>query len=484
MTALRAMMLRAILALGLSFSLWAFVSFSQNPEELVPFDGLTPQVIGLRGGLVIVDANGLPSPNLPSVDVILRTDRNQRTELRPVDIRTVVDLSGFESGEHIVPVNVQATRSTISFSVPADGVTPSAFPVRLEDVISATVPIDLKIMGNLPFSFERGAPQISVNNTDITQVQISGPQNRVQQVVAAQTTANIEQLRASYQAPLTIEAIGANGQPVDGVKITPSTVTVRIPITSVVGLKLVPVKAAIAGLPAPGYAITAVQVNPPLIALTGSSGPLDAVAVLKSEEIDITGAHSSLERQAHVIFPTGTSPQIGEPGSVKVTVLIAPLDQVFQVSLPAQVILTGIGDGLIANVTPTVVSITMSGNSSILDQMAQQTVQASVNLSGLRAGNHHLPVTVNLPKGVNLVGDLPVVTVQLQMPPPASTATPTAGTPTDVTTPTPSSGTPDAVGTPPTLGTPEVTGTAVATATEPTTPAPLPPETPPPTVTP
>ncbi|MEI8306217.1 MAG: CdaR family protein [Chloroflexales bacterium] len=486
MTTLRAMLLRAILALGLSFSLWAFVSFSQNPEELVPFDGLTPQVTGLRGGLVIVDANGLPSPTLPSVDVVLRTDRNQRTELRPVDIRTVVDLSGFDAGEHVVPVNVQATRSTISFTVPADGVTPSALPVRLEDVVSTTVPIDLKIIGNLPFSFERGPPQISVNNKDIAQVQITGPQNRVQQVVAAQTTANIEQLRASYQGPLTIEAINSTGQSVDGVQINPSTVTIRIPITSVVGLKLVPVKAAITGLPAAGYTIMSVQVDPPLIALTGSSGPLDAVAVLKSEQIDIAGAHSSLVRQARIIFPTGTSPQIGEPGNVQVTVLIAPLSQAFQVALPAHVTLTGIGDGLLASVTPDVVSVTMSGNNSLLDELAQKTVQATVNVSGLRVGSYQIPVTVSLPDGVHLVGDLPLVSVVLRMPLPATTATPTAGPTTDVTAATlvPTGGTPAATETPTVAGTPGVSGPTVVTTSEPTTPEPPPPETPPPTVTP
>ena len=478
-------MLRAILALGLSFSLWAFVSFSQNPEELVPFEGLTPQVIGLRGDLVIVDANGLPSPTLPSIDVTLRTDRNQRTELRPVDIRTVVDLSNFNAGEHIVPVNVQATRSTISFTVPADGVTPSAIPIRLEEVISATAQIDLKIVGNLPFSFERGDPQITSGGTPIATAQISGPQNRVARVKAAQTTANIEQLRASYQAPLTLEAIDANGQPVDGVQISPATVNIRIPITSVVGLKLVPVEATITGLPAPGYAITSVQVNPPLIALTGSSGPLDAAAVLKSEPIDIAGARSSLVRQASVIFPAGTSPQIGEPGSVMVTVLIVPVDQAFRVALPAQVILTGVGDGLTPSVAPDVVSLTITGGSSLLDQLARQRVQASINVSGLRAGSYLLSVTVSLPDGLQLVGDPPVVTVVLRTPPPTPTTTPTTAPNTDVTTtPASTGGTPGVTGTPAATGIPEAAGTATTMTIAPATPEPPSPEPPPPTITP
>lgn len=484
MTTLRATILRALLALGLSFSLWAFVSFSQNPEELVPFEGLTPQVIGLSSDLVIVDANGLPNPTLPSVNVTLRTDRNQRTELRPVDIRTVVDLTGLGPGEHIVPVNVQATRSTISFTVPADGVTPSAIPFRLEEIITSTVPIDLKVSGNLPFSFERGEPQILFSGVSIAEVQVSGPQNRVQRVTAAQTTANIEQLRASYQAPLNLIAVDENGQTVDGVQMSPGTVNVRIPITSVVGLKLVPVQVSVVGLPAPGYAITAVEVDPPLLALTGSSGPLDAVLVLKTEDIDIGGARSSLVRQARIIFPTGTSPQVGQPGNVQVTVLISQISQSFKVALPAQVTTSGVGDGLLISINPDIVTVTITGSSSFLDQLAQQTLRVNVDVSGLGPGSYQLPVTVILPDGARLVGDPPLVDIVLRVPPPAPTNTPTAEPPVDVTATLPTTGTPEVTMTPDTAAPPEPTGTAEPTTIEPTTPEPPTPEPTPPEPTP
>ncbi|NTW97079.1 MAG: hypothetical protein HGB28_00825 [Oscillochloris sp.] len=462
MTALRATILRALLALGLSFSLWAFVSFSQNPEELVPFEGLTPQVVGLHSDLVIVDANGLPNPTMPSVNVILRTDRNQRTELRPVDIRTVVDLSGFEAGEHIVPVNVQATRSTISFTLPADGVSPSAIPIRLEEVISTTVQVDLKVVGNLPFSFERGDPQITSGGQPLSRVAISGPQNRVLRVTAVQTTANIEQLRASYQAPLSLTAVDENGQAVDGVLISPTTVNVRIPITSVVGLKLVPVQAAITGLPEPGYMITSVQVNPPLIALTGSSGPLDRAAVLLTEEIDLRGARNSLIRKARIIFPVGTSPQIGEPSNVQVTVQITQVSQAFQVALPAQVRATGVGSGMLASVSPDVVSVVITGSSDLLATLALQTLQATVDVSGLGPGSYQLPLTVRLPDGVRLASDLAPVTVLLRTP---------SATPTEALAP---SASPTAAST----SAPTPAGTASAPTPEPPTPEPPVSETP------
>ena len=94
MTTLRASLLRIMLALSLSFAIWAFVSFSQNPEETVTFPDMMITTDSLDAGLVIVDSNGLPNQALPTVNVTLRTDRQQLTALRPTDIRVVTDLKG------------------------------------------------------------------------------------------------------------------------------------------------------------------------------------------------------------------------------------------------------------------------------------------------------------------------------------------------------------------------------------------------------
>ena len=69
MSNLRLTLLRAVLAFGLSFALWAFVSFSRNPEATVTFPDVALEAIGLEPGLVMVDAGGVPSTALPPVDI-------------------------------------------------------------------------------------------------------------------------------------------------------------------------------------------------------------------------------------------------------------------------------------------------------------------------------------------------------------------------------------------------------------------------------
>jgi YbbR domain-containing protein len=440
MSNLRLTLLRGLLAFGLSFALWAFVSFSQNPEATVSFPDVQLEAIGLEPELVVVDANGLPTSSLPIVDITLSTDQRQLTQLRPVDVRAVVDLSGLGAGEHIVPVNVRPTRSNLSFNVPEEGVQPSAVPIRLEQLSSKQVPIDLVVSGNLPFSFERGEPSITMNGAPISEVTIGGPQSRVDRVTAVRARANIEQLRATYLAPLSLEAIDAGGTEIEGVTLTPTTVTVEIPIRAVVGLKLVPVEPSVVGLPA------------------SSSGPLDAVAVLTTDPITIRGATRSQSAAVAIIFPEGTSPSEGEPDTVSVTIEIAPITTAFQAELPAQVTVTGLSPGMQYSASPSVVTLTLSGTGQALAALGQSALRATVDVSGLSPGAYQRAVAVALPDGVSLVGDPPVIEVTLRFPPaPTSPA------------PAPSQTTPSAPGaTPGPNTTPEPTADADEPAASPT----------------
>ncbi len=449
MSSFRARLLRVALSVGLSFSLWAFVSFSQNPEESVTFSDLQLEAAGLEEGLVIVDANGVPTQALPQVDVALVTDRRQLAQLRPVDVRAVIDLSNLGPGDHIVPVNVRPTRNNISFTPRL--VDPSSVPIRLEQLSVRPVPISLQVQGNLPFSFEQGKPSITFGGNPIEVVEVRGPLSRVERVVAAGAIANIEQLRATYLAPLTLTALDGRGQTVEGVQLSPATVTVEIPIKPVVGLKLVPVQPTVIGLPAPGYAITGVTVNPPLIAVAGSSGPLDLVDVLRTEPVNVSGARAPLEQTVPIIFPEGTSPREGEPDQVRVTVQLAPVTLPLQIQLPAPVTLVGLASGLQASVTPLALELTLAGTSQALATLSQAPLRAVVDVSGLGPGGYRLPARVDLPPGVSLSGAPPEVQVTLRFP---ATPTTTPDTGSLEGTPTPEPGASPEPG-----ATPEVTPT-------------------------
>jgi YbbR domain-containing protein len=413
---LGSLVLRIVLALGLSLALWVFVSLSENPDEQATFEGLSIAPRGLSSGLVLVDQNSLPNPVLPTVNVTVVTDRRQRTEIRPVDLRAFVDLSEYGPGDYTVPVGIEVVRSDLSVTVLNNGIEPRTVSLRLEELVTATVPITLAIEGSVPFSFERGQPEIRHNGQTIEVVGVQGPQSRVQRVAAARAVANVDQLRASYSAPLELVPIDANGQVVEGVIVAPETVNVTIPVNPVVGLRLVPIRAAINGLPGSGYAIAGIEISPQLVTLTGNSVVLDRVEVVSTEPIDISGIRSTIQRQVDLIFPNGTSAGLQEPTRATVTVRVVQLTQPFQVSLPVQLTLSGLGRGLLFTFQPQVITVTVSGASEALGSLAAQPLLANIDVSGLDAGSYRLTPQISLPAGVMLVGTPPEVQVTLRAP--------------------------------------------------------------------
>lgn len=445
MTWIRAAGLRIVLAVGLSFALWAFVSFSENPESQITFEDMPVEVRSLVPDLVMVDQNGLPNPSLRSVDVVVETDQSTRNKLRQVDFTAFVDLSDLDPGDHSVPVNVDPTRPNLSFRIPE--IDPPQLQIRLENVITKTAPITLEVQGNVPFSFELGEPQIRANGEAVEETVVKGPQSRVERVVTTRTVANVEQLRAIYVSSLQLQAIDENGQVIEGVTLDPDIVNVRIPINPVVGLKLVPVLGNIIGLPAEGYAVVEIQSDPALISLTGSSGTLDTVESVKTEAVDISGFQSTTIRDVALQLPVGTSLQRGEPSMVRVTVQIEPLERPFQVQIPISVRVVGQAENVDVNVTPVIVIVPLAGTTGNLESLSVDGLTARIDVSGLLPGTYTLTPTIDLPDGINIVGDLPEVIVTLRaLATPTPTATPeTTATAAPETTVTPENEpTPDA----------------------------------------
>jgi YbbR domain-containing protein len=280
-------------------------------------------------------------------------------------------------------------------------------------------------------------------------------------------TANINQLRADYTSPVDLRPLDADGQIFNGVTVQPETVRVRVPIRSVVGLRRVAVLVNTGGLPAPGYVVSSVSSDPPLVNLTGSSGPLDEVNQIETEPVDISGATRTITREVALLPPPGTSLQSGEPARVVVTVGVEPVSRPFRITLPVPVQVVDIGAGLLVSLSPQAVDVSLTGSSAALASLSENPPQATVSAISLGPGSYELTPQLSLPPGVQVEGEVPQVTVGLRFPP-ASTPQPTRTSEPDET-PTPSATPPD--GEPTLAPTPEAATQAPAAAATPT-PAP------------
>jgi YbbR domain-containing protein len=417
MTWLRTSGPRLFLAFVLSFALWAYVSFNENPDTSTSFDSMPVVVQNLPDGLVIVDQNGVPRPDqthLAPVSVVVKTDQKTLRGLRQSDLRAFADLSGLPPGESQVEVNIEPAATDVRLSsFSSILVDPEFQSVRLDVWITRTIPLTINVQGNLPFSFERGEPEARVNGTAINRVEVRGPQNQAKRVSHASTVANIEQLRASYISLQQLVAVDRSSEPVAGVELKPSLVNVRVPIRSVVGLKRVPVLGMIEGSPAPGYVVKNIQSDPPLVNISGSSGRLDTIEKIETEPIAIEGATTTLTREVELAFPPGISSDLNENTHVLVTIQIEPLERPFHLRLPFPVEVTAVPPGIEAQVTPRVLPIALVGSAQALARLDTTTLVATVSANGFGPGLYDLTPRLSLPEGIRVAGEVPSVQVAL-----------------------------------------------------------------------
>jgi len=424
---LRSTGLRLVLAIMLAFALWIFVSSIENPDRPIQFKDRPMVPEGLAPGLVIVDQNGLPDPALPTVTITLEADRETLAATSISDVQAYVSLSGLGPADHIVPVGARVTLPGRQPDITA--IVPSHVPIRIDQVISQTVPLTIEVDGTVPFSYEPRTPSAIAQGESITETLVTGPRNQVEQVVQTRATANIDQLTANYDSPRQVEALGADGKLVAGVTVVPQSVRVLVPIVSSVGIKRVPVVPHVVGDPASGYVVAGVTITPQFVRLTGSAGPLEQVQSIETQPVDVAGASGTISRTVRLQDLNGTSLLAGEPVSATVQVQIVPISRPFQVTLPVAITVSDVGAGLLLSVNPQVVPVTLAGSAEQLAALDASKLQAIVIARDLNAGTYTVTPQYSVPPGIKLVDEPKVTLILRQIPAPTEAPTTTQGPP-------------------------------------------------------
>src|SRR5262249_3572371 len=98
-------------------------------------------------------------------------------------------------------------------------------------------------------------------------------------------------------------AVDARDEPVTPVDINPASVRVRIPVSSPVTTKTVPVTALVTGQPGDGFEVAATTVSPQVATVTGESSVLAGLASVATNAVDINGATSTVTQSVGLNLP-------------------------------------------------------------------------------------------------------------------------------------------------------------------------------------
>ncbi len=398
-----------LLSFLLAVLVWISAVTATNPNEQHTFSNIPLSVIGLPTDMVITSS--LPD----DVSIILYAPHLtlERYINQPTLLQASLEVGNLEPGTYVLPVQVRFPLQPARLV----SVTPTDIEVVLDRRISQTKSIRLLIQGEPARGYQAEQAKVSNARTVIT-----GPAALVEQVAEVRANLDISGLEQSITRNVTLIPLDINGNRVNGVQLSPSSIEVSQPISLLGGYRNVVVKVVTQGQVRDGYRLTNILVSPPNITVFSGDPQLvnDLPGYIETQPLILTERDNDFEVHMPLNLPEGVS-VVGE-SSVLVRVSIAAIESSLDIPLPVEVV--GLAPGQQVKISPATVDVIISGPLAVLDKLIPQELRISVDVTDLEPGVYQLSPQVDLiPTDVQVQSILPsTLEVEISI---ASTSTPT-----------------------------------------------------------
>ncbi|HUG56054.1 MAG TPA: CdaR family protein, partial [Candidatus Limnocylindrales bacterium] len=314
------------------------------------------------------------------------------------DLRATIDLADVDSGR-TGPQEAPVTVVPLDDRVRVVAVTPATARVRLERITTRTLAVQTRFANDPPPGSTPGVATFTPQ-----EVTIRGAESLVASVAAVLAVVRFGDTPTDLSQSVQAVPVDAEGWPVEGVQADPSGVQVRVPVLLTATTRTVPVLWRLVGTVAPGYWVARVATEPAAVTVRGEQQALAGLEVIETGPIDVGGLAAARTFVVQLVMPAGVA--LIEPRDASVTVTVVALSGTRPFPLVA-VGASGLGSGLTAEIVPSTVAITLAGLVPRLNDVGEQQVTASVDVSGLGPGTYERDVSVGLPAGTTLVGVQP-----------------------------------------------------------------------------
>ncbi len=382
-------------ALVLAIIVWVSAVSSADPNEEREYSAPIPiTVLGLDPDLVVTGQYD------DEVKVSIRAPRSvqERLAANPDAIHAYINLSGLKAGEHTlepqIAIDLSPTRVTL--------VSPSEITLKLENILSKEVPVEIRENGALPIGYTAGTPVLSQDSALVI-----GPESQVLKVEQVVASVDLSNIITSISRQVELKALDARGVIVTGINLNPTQVTVDIPITQLGGYRNVFVKIVTTGQIAQGFYLTGIMADPPNITIYSTDPELAAnmPAFIETTPLNLNGAFESFEKDVSLNLPEGIVVVGDQQVTIKVNIS----------AIQSSILLTGIqveisnlGQGLKAALSPDRVDIYVSGPLYLLDKLNAADIIVTLDLANKTPGTYQLIPTVTLAdSAINLDSILP-----------------------------------------------------------------------------
>src|SRR3989304_4784166 len=384
-----------LLAFAIAFAVWVSAVVAADPNEERDFPSpLTLQVKGLDPALVLTG----PLPDQVLLRLSAPVSLWDRLTSRAGTVDVFIDLTGLGPGEHSVPVQIESELRP--FRVVQ--VIPSEVDLALETLAVAEIEITSQVEGMPALGFE--LDKVSLDPGVST---VSGPETLMMQVAQVVARLDVSDARETVSTTATLQAVDQAGNVLSGLTIEPAQAEIEQTIVQAGGYRDLAVKGETVGQPSPGFRVTSISVNPPIVTLFSTDTLIVAnlPGYVSTLPLDLSGAKEDLVTRLSLSLPQDVI-VVGEQQSVEVVIGIAPIETSILFNVEVEMI--GLESGLEAELSPQNVSVILSGPLSTLQSLVGDDIHLFVDLVGLQPGPYLIePGAEIVPEDVRLLSVIP-----------------------------------------------------------------------------
>lgn len=165
--------------------------------------------------------------------------------------------------------------------------------------------------------------------------------------------------------------------------------------------KMVPVVPSVEGQPAPGYAVDRIVTDPAEVEVMGPQSALRDLVQATTEPVALEGATGSVRESVTIGLPNSAA-RLRTPRMASVLIELSPVRTERAIgSVPVR--MKNLRAGQSARSVPSTVTVTVRGAEEALKPLTDDSIEASVDLTGLGPGRYNLAVHVAPSKTFGLV---------------------------------------------------------------------------------
>jgi YbbR domain-containing protein len=309
------------------------------------------------------------------------------------DLRATIDAKALALGQ-AEPQDARVTVTVAKDGVEVVDVSPPTVSLRVERVTSRTLLVQPRFANGPPTGARAGDPAVAP-----TEVSVTGPESDISRIAAVLATVRFGDAQTDIEAPSTPAIpVDASGVPVDGLKVEPGVVTVKVPVLPIATTRTVPVVFTLRGVVAPGYWVVGVAMDPFAVTVRGDEQVLSSLDRIETLPIDVGSLSATRSFSVALSVPTGVT--LLKPTDVAVTVTVQPLAGTRMFSSAVQV--TGLTGNQLADVDVPNVNVLVTGPVPTLVGLGPEAVIAVVDAGGRGPGTYPVDVAIRVPTGVTV----------------------------------------------------------------------------------